>query len=233
MGVAEKTETVRCPYCAEEIQPDARKCRHCGEWLDRRAQHVEEIPAGPAVPAQPVTRRAETGIRYRLRRGTKLRKAVITVAALVLLCLVLAGIALALGLHFYTYKGESMTPALKDGQTVVTETLSYDFGSPERGDVVAFWATPAGLPNSIFIKRIIGLPGETVAVHDQGVYINGQRLNEPYIQPRYRAAYTLSTQKVPPDHYFVLGDNRNNSQDSHIWGMLPRKYITGKVWFSW
>jgi len=78
---------------------------------------------------------------------------------------------------------------------------------------------------------VIGLPGDLVAVHNDAVYINGQRLRESYISDP--PTYTFRPSRVPPNEYFVLGDNRNNSQDSHMWGWLHRKYIIGKAWISY
>lgn len=102
----------------------------------------------------------------------------------------------------------------------------YVFGQPQRGDVVVL-KYPRD-PSRDFVKRIIGLPGETIEIKQGKVYINDKPLDEPYIlsQPNYY----LARQVVPEDSFFVLGDNRNNSSDSHIWGMLPIDDIVGKAW---
>jgi signal peptidase I len=136
-------------------------------------------------------------------------------------------------LQNFKVEGDSMFPNLHNGEYILVNKIDYMIKSPSRGDIVVFQATPAHQPDKDFIKRIIGLPGETVAVHDQGVYINGKRLSESYIGPLYRPTYTYPATKVPSGDYWVLGDNRNNSQDSHLWGMLPRKYIIGKAWISY
>ncbi len=138
-------------------------------------------------------------------------------------------------LQNFKVEGYSMYPNLHDGEYILVNKISYMLHSPHRGDIVVFNATPAGpqYKDKDFIKRVIGLPGETVAVHNDSVYINGHALSEPYIAPFYRPTYNFPAQKVPPNDYFVLGDNRNDSQDSHIWGWLPRKYIIGKAWVSY
>jgi signal peptidase I len=106
----------------------------------------------------------------------------------------------------------------------------YLFRGPKRGDVIVFKdpGVQAGDPERDFIKRIIGLPGETVEVRDCSVFINGKALAEPYIKERPN--YTFGPETVPPNKYFVLGDNRNNSSDSHSWGMLPKGNIIGRAW---
>jgi signal peptidase I len=136
-------------------------------------------------------------------------------------------------LQNFKVEGDSMYPNLHNGEYILVNKIDYKIRSPQRGDIIVFQATPAGQPDKDFIKRVIGLPGETVAVRDQSIWINGKRLNEPYIQPLYRPTYSWGPKKVPSGDYFVLGDNRNNSQDSHLWGWLPRQYIIGKAWISY
>jgi signal peptidase I len=109
--------------------------------------------------------------------------------------------------------------------------VDYMIHSPQRGDIIVFRAVPAGQPDKDFIKRVIGLPGETVAVHNDAVYINNKKLSEPYISTP--PTYTWGPAVVPKNDYFVLGDNRNNSQDSHLWRWLPKQYIIGKAWISY
>jgi signal peptidase I len=133
----------------------------------------------------------------------------------------------------FTAQGDAMTPALHDGQPFWVNRAAYRLHGPQRGDVVVFRAVPAGRPDAYFVKRVIGLPGETVAVHNDYVWINGKKLNEPYIDQYHRPLYNFPAAKVPPNDYFVLGDNRNNSQDSHLWRWLPKQYIIGKAWISY
>ncbi len=109
----------------------------------------------------------------------------------------------------------------------------YVFGGPDRGDVVVFISPDqsVGETERDFIKRIIGLPGETVEVKDCTVYINGKPLDEPYILEKPNYPYGPET--VPPDHYFVLGDNRNNSRDSHVFGPVAKEALIGKAWLTY
>ena len=134
-------------------------------------------------------------------------------------------------LQNFKVEGESMYPNLHNGEYILVNKVDYMLHPPQRGDIVVFHAVPAGQPDRDFIKRVVGLPGETVAIHDDGVYINNHRLNEPYIKTP--PTYTFPAYTVPPNDYFVLGDNRNNSEDSHIWKGLPKSDIVGKAWISY
>jgi signal peptidase I len=118
----------------------------------------------------------------------------------------------------------SMEPNLEPGQYVLVDKVSYLFIPPQRGDVVVFQYPLA--TEKDYIKRIIGLPGEVVTIANGVVSVNGQPLEEPYIAapPNYASTWTLG-----PDQYFVLGDNRNSSSDSHVWGPLEREYLIGKT----
>lgn len=120
--------------------------------------------------------------------------------------------------------GTSMVPTLQDGEFVLVNKLSYKFDDVARGDIIVFHF-PVN-PEEDLIKRVIGLPGDTVSVQDGQVYVNGTMLNETYIA----AAPTYTSEwQVPEENYFVLGDNRNNSSDSHSWGLLPAEKIVGKA----
>ncbi|HEY9816053.1 MAG TPA: signal peptidase I [Candidatus Obscuribacterales bacterium] len=127
---------------------------------------------------------------------------------------------------------ESMVPTLQVNDHLVVEKLSYRFHDPARGDVVVFMPREdlqAQNPDFrfAFIKRVIGLPGETVQVINGQVLINGQPLDEPYIAAE--PTYVWGPAVVPDDAYLVLGDNRNNSLDSHFWGYVPRETIIGRA----
>jgi signal peptidase I len=128
-------------------------------------------------------------------------------------------------------EGTSMMPTLFDQERLFINQFSYKFGlgSIERGDTVVFWA-PEDMRES-YIKRVIGLPGDTVAVQDGCVIVNGKKLVENYVPPEYRDYRDYPSRVVPPDEYFVLGDHRTSSNDSRAWGFVPRSYIYGKAVF--
>lgn len=120
----------------------------------------------------------------------------------------------------------SMEPTLTRGSLVMVIKLAYKFSTPQRGDVIVFHYPPN--PEQQYIKRVIGLPGEQVKIANGQVYINGGLLEEPYIQvPIQRGGEW----QVPENALFVLGDNRNNSADSRVWGMVPLDYVIGKALF--
>ncbi len=123
--------------------------------------------------------------------------------------------------------GFSMKPTLQDGEFVLVNRLAYIFAPPARGDIIVFHF-PLDPNKQDLIKRIIGLPGERITVKKGIVYVNGNPLKEPYIAapPMYSGEW-----KVPEDQLFVLGDNRNDSSDSHAWGYLPVNEIVGKAIF--
>ncbi|MBI2862668.1 MAG: signal peptidase I [Chloroflexi bacterium] len=152
----------------------------------------------------------------------------------------------------FRVEGESMLPTLNNGQYLLVNKAVYWeldpnilpdwlpgrhslgqkpiplFHLPQRGDIIVFQFPRETTKD--FIKRVIGLPGDIVVIKGGKVYVNGLPLDEPYIKDL--AAYE-DAWVVPEGYYFVLGDNRNNSSDSHVWGMVPQEYIIGQAWFTY
>ncbi|HUJ19892.1 MAG TPA: signal peptidase I [Bryobacteraceae bacterium] len=128
-------------------------------------------------------------------------------------------------------EGTSMMPALTDQERIFINKFTYRFGSGkiERGDLVVF-LFPLDRSKS-YIKRVIGLPGDTVQIDSGTVYVNGKRLDEPYVPEAYRDYQSHVPVAVPQDEYFVLGDHRSSSNDSRAWGTVPRNHIYGKAVF--
>lgn len=142
----------------------------------------------------------------------------------------------------FVVDGASMVPAFRQGDLLVVNKLAYrsfdlswlpwsdnrgwrPFGTPQRGDVLVF-RYPRD-PSRDFIKRVVALPGQTVEVRDGAVYVDGMRVEEPYIAQA--PAYGYGPEVVAPGQFFVLGDNRNNSFDSHSWGMLGEDFLIGRA----
>ncbi len=183
------------------------------------------------------------------RSGRSLLK---DIAETLVLALIIYG-AVRAGIQNFKVEGTSMEPSLHNGQYLLVNKLSFasvgldgiagivpglsslkgsllfPFGQPQRGDVVVF-RFPRD-PARDFIKRVVALPGETVEVKAGTVYVNGKKLDEPYVldSPTYSKEPTV----VPHGEYYVLGDNRNNSSDSHVWGPVPIDEMIGKAWVTY
>jgi signal peptidase I len=134
---------------------------------------------------------------------------------------------------------ESMLPTLEVGDRLLVDKVSSRFEPPHRGDIVVFDPPPQADPptTDAWIKRVVGLPGERIGIHDGQVYVDGRKLNEPYTkeaamypEPNW-AELGMPNGKVPLGSVFVMGDNRNNSADGHVWGALPMKNIIGRSIF--
>ncbi|MFZ5596297.1 MAG: signal peptidase I [Bacillota bacterium] len=143
-------------------------------------------------------------------------------------------IAIVLALFIRTFllqtfyiPSESMVPTLKINDHVIADKISYRFSDPRRGDIIVFMP-PLPSEKYPYVKRLIGLPGETVELKDNRVYINGEPIEEKYL-PEGLKFRNYGPVTVPDNSYFMMGDNRNNSSDSRVWGFLPEKMIIGKA----
>ncbi len=206
----------------------------------------EFAPPEPAVGPEPP--QAEPR-----KAGPNLKPLLIEVLQTVLLTLIIF-LSVRSVVQNFKVDGASMEPTLHSGQYLLINKLTYfhiegaplqlaerfglfrdargsvfPFGGPHRGDIIVF-IFPGG-DNRDFIKRVIGLPGDLVQVDRGRVYVNGAMLQEDYI--RALPSYNLPPQRVPEGNYFVLGDNRPNSSDSHIWGFVPEAKLIGKAWLSY
>lgn len=149
------------------------------------------------------------------------------VGALVLALVIMTFVARA-----FTVEGPSMLPTLHSGERLVVERITYLIREPRRGEVVVF-RYPLD-PREYFVKRVVGIPGDRVAIRGGYLWVNGQRLEEEYVTSR--ALRPFPEVQVPEGHYFVMGDNRNNSEDSRDprVGFVPRELIVGRaVWRYW
>ncbi|MDD3652826.1 MAG: signal peptidase I [Desulfotomaculaceae bacterium] len=126
---------------------------------------------------------------------------------------------------FYIPSG-SMEPTLKENDRIIVSKLNYHFKEPKRGDVIVF-KYPLD-PKRNFVKRLIAVGGETVVIRNSQLYINNQLVTEEYL-PQGLRFDDFGPEKVPAGTYFMMGDNRNNSDDSRVWGFLPEDLIVGKA----
>ena len=176
--------------------------------------------------------------------------------------IIAVALGLAIGIQAFLVKpfripSPSMVPTLEVGQRVLVNRLGTHFGDPSRGDVVVF-KPPSGAdthrcgepksPNQAcakptadrsddnFIKRVVGLPGDELFVRRNRVYINGKPIDEPYVA-EYTSCDNLCNLEepitIPPGHFFMMGDNRGESDDSRDWGPVPKKWIIGRAFFTY
>ena len=148
--------------------------------------------------------------------------------------LIAIGLALVIIVFLYQpvkVEGTSMAPLLSDQERIFINKFVYRFEPIERGDVVVFWY-PLDRSKS-FIKRVIGLPGETVDIRHGLLYVNGQLIPEPYVPPQYTDITDFGPVKVPKDSYFVMGDHRISSNDSRVFGPVASQFIYGRAVFAY
>jgi signal peptidase I len=210
------------------------------------------IEQGLIPPGHPVETGGDTPLPTSPSRGRSARNVVKDIAETLLLALIIY-LGVRAGVQNFKVEGSSMEPSLHNGQYLLVNKMAYaavdldgvaeavpplqswkgsqffPFGLPQRGDIVVF-RFPRD-PSRDFIKRVVAVPGETVEVRAGVVFVNNKKLTEPYIldSPTYSKEPTV----VPPGEYFVLGDNRNNSSDSHVWGPVPVTEIVGKAWVTY
>lgn len=140
-------------------------------------------------------------------------------------------VGVQLSLQSFVVDGVSMQPSFEDNEYLVVDKVTYRFRSPDRGDVVVF-DNPQNPDAPPLIKRIVGLPGETVEIRGGYFYIDGNKLEEtPTFSPV--TGYEGYSVTVSADHYFVIGDNRSNSTGSHIFGPISEELIVGRVWLCY
>lgn len=173
-------------------------------------ENMETVPAEPSAGRQALT---------------ALKEVLETIIPAIVIAL-LINLFLAQATRVY---GQSMEPNLHTDQRLVVEKVSYNFHAPRRDDIVVLKVREDS--EELLIKRVIGLPGETIRISNGVVYINGEPFNEPYLASPTRGDY--GPIEVPPLHVFVLGDNRNASNDSRSFGPIPLDNIIGRAWLSY
>src|SRR3989442_1184070 len=128
-------------------------------------------------------------------------------------------------------EGTSMLPRLVDQERIFVNRFIYRFTDIHRGDIVVFWYPRD--QNKSFIKRVLAIPGDEVEIRNGAVFVNGEKVDEPYLKPEFRDHESYRRQIIPEGQYFVLGDHRNSSNDSRNWGCVPRELIYGKAVFRY
>ena len=182
--------------------------------IDQPTNTTTEVPERPTLSP----RRAPSGLLSWLRD---------------LVETIIPALLIALAINFFVaqptlVRGYSMEPTLHQEERLLVEKVSYRFHAPQRGDIVVLKVAQEPIP---LVKRVIGLPGETVEIRQGKVYVNGQHLDEPYLR---QVPYgNMPARPVPAGSIFVLGDNRNNSNDSRYFGVVPLDDVVGKAWLRY
>ncbi len=145
---------------------------------------------------------------------------------------VYATLIVTFGFQVARVEGQSMAPTLSDQDRLIVNKFAYRFlGDPRRGDIVMLYY-PLD-PNKSFVKRVIAEEGDVVRIVDGKVFVNDTPMRDDFVPPEFRSHDDFGPQVVSDGYYFVMGDHRNNSSDSRHWGMVPKKYIIGKVQVRW
>jgi signal peptidase I len=190
------------------------------------------------------------------RKEKPARSSLVELVMIVAVALGLALLIQAFLVKPFRIPSESMVPTLEIGQRVLVDRVSYRFGDPDRGDIVVF-KPPAGADSEScgverasdqpcpretpersdtnFIKRVVGVPGDRLKVIEGSVYINGKRQDESFarLDPECGTCNLPRAITIPDDHYFMMGDNRGASEDSRVWGPVPKKWIIGKAFATY
>jgi len=182
---------------------------------------MKPVPSTPEMPAPEVPAPAK----QESAAARMLRDFVETLVPAAIIA-ILINLFLAQATRVY---GQSMEPNLHNEQRLVVEKLSYRFHGPRRGDIIVLKLPERS--SDLLIKRVIALPGERIAIHDGRVYVDGAALEEPYLTQA--TIGRMPEQTVPPLHVFVMGDNRQASNDSRAFGMVPLDNIVGRAWFRY
>ena len=144
---------------------------------------------------------------------------------------VYATLIVTFGFQVARVEGQSMAPTLADQDRLIVNKFAYRMGVPRRGDIVMLYY-PLN-PDKSFVKRVIAEEGDEVRIVDGRVYVNDVPLPDDFVPPEYRSHDDFGPTRIPDGYYFVMGDHRNNSSDSRHWGMVPKKYIIGRVQLRW
>lgn len=185
---------------------------------------------GGAPPDGPATRRGGGGRGKPAPRKRSTTRTLLEWGGLIVAALLIAFLIKTFLVEAFYIPSESMTPTLLVGDRVLVNKLSYDLHDVHRGDIVVFKAPPGEETAQIrdLVKRVVGLPGDTIEGRGGHIDINGRQLAEPYL-PKGAESRVFAAEKVPPGHYYVLGDNRQNSKDSTYFHAIDGSLIVGRV----
>ena len=177
----------------------------------------------------PVSPPAATAGRY--QRLTVLRDELVAWFRTLVSAAVYATLIVTFGVQVARVEGQSMAPTLENQDRLIVNKFAYVIGAPRPGDIVMLYYPKD--PEKSFVKRVIAEEGDRVKIEHGRVFVNDRAMADDYVKPDYRGDDDHEEIVIPPGYYYVLGDHRNNSSDSREWGMVPKKYITGRVQLRW
>ena len=184
-------------------------------------------PASTVAATAPAATRPATG-----HRLAQVRDELVAWLKTLLSAAVYATLIVTFGFQVARVEGQSMAPTLEDQDRLIVNKFAYRFlNDPRRGDIVMLYY-PLD-PNKSFVKRVVAEEHDIVRIVDGQVYVNDTPMPDEFVPPEYRSHDDYAPTSVPEGYYFVMGDHRNNSSDSRHWGMVPKKYIIGKVQVRW
>ncbi len=190
-------------------------------------------PPTPTTPPQPLAA-GSTGRIKMDRRGVilaRIGEEVVAWVKTLASAAVYATLIVTFGFQVARVEGQSMAPTLEDQDRLIVNKLAYQLDDPKPGDIVMLYYPRD--PDKSFVKRVIAEPLDTVRMSDGRVYVNEELVPDDFIPAEFQSNDTMAPELVPEGYYFVMGDHRNNSSDSRHWGMVPKKYILGRVQLRW
>jgi signal peptidase I len=226
------------PYASAAALPDVSREETADDRGGVTALHEDRASYAPAyVPAyaragasaqelRPVLRPPEPSLTL-----AQVRDELVAWVKTLFSAAVYATLIVTFGFQVARVEGQSMAPTLADQDRLIVNKLAYRIGDPRRGDIVMLYY-PIN-PEKSFVKRVIAEENDVVRIVDGRVYVNDVPLRDDYVQPEFRSHDDFGPQVVPEGYYFVMGDHRNSSSDSRHWGMVPKKYVIGKVQVRW
>jgi signal peptidase I len=181
----------------------------------------------PEAPPPP----AESAPRKRLITVAQVREELVAWVKTVLSAAVYAILIVTFGFQVARVEGQSMAPTLEDQDRLIVNKLIYRWSAPRRGDIVMLYYPRD--PSKSFVKRVIAEEADTIRIVDGRVYVNDVPVDDNYVLPEFRNHEDYGPLVIEQGYYFVMGDHRNNSSDSRSWGLVPKKYIIGRVQLRW